>query len=505
MNAGILDGLANALTFSNVGFAFAGAFLGTLVGVLPGLGPASAMAILLPAALYLPAEGSIIVMAGIYYGSMYGGSTTAILMNIPGEVASTITAQDGYAMTRKGRAGEALAISAIGSFMAGIGGAAAIGLIGPRIADVAIAFGPPEYFGLALFSMTALVSFAGKSLVTGLALGVFGMFLAAVGTDPLTGAQRLTFGFGELTKGLDIVPVLVGLFGIAEVLTGIGEKVDKIYSGKLGSWWSMIPRGKELTAGLVGSVRGSLVGFLLGLLPGMLPALSSYLAYDMERYFSRRPQEFGKGAIEGVAAPEAANNACAMAGFIPLLSLGVPTSPPLAILLGTLLLNGITPGPMLFEQQALLSWTVIGSMLVANAALLVLNLPLVGVWARISRIPYSLLAPIVLTICLVGAYAPRNTMFDVWVAVVFGALGYAFRHLGLPLAPLVLGFLIGPLFEQSLRQSMAMSDASPLIFFERPIALGFLMLAATVVAISTYLKMRSRTVRTLIAEGASEA
>ncbi|WP_127088840.1 tripartite tricarboxylate transporter permease [Aquabacter cavernae] len=505
MSVGIIDGIANALSLSNIGFAFAGAFLGTLVGVLPGLGPASAMAILLPAALYLPAEGSIIVMAGIYYGSMYGGSTTAILMNIPGEVASTITAQDGYAMTQKGRAGEALAISAIGSFLAGIGGAAAIGFIGPRIADIAIAFGPPEYFGLALFSMTALVSFAGKSIITGLGLGVFGMFLAAAGTDPLTGAQRLTFGYQELTKGFDIVPVLVGLFGIAEVLTGIGEKVDKIYAGRLGSWWSMIPRGRELVIGLVASVRGSVVGFLLGLLPGMLPALSSYLAYDVERYFSRRSDQFGKGVIEGVAAPEAANNACAMAGFIPLLSLGVPTSPPLAILLGTLLLNGVTPGPLLFEQQPLLSWTVIGSMLVANAALLILNLPLVGVWARISRIPYSVLAPIVLAVCLIGAYAPRNTMFDVWVAIVFGVVGYGFRRAGLPLAPLVLGFLIGPLFEQSLRQSMAMSDGSPLIFIQQPIALGFLLLAAAVAVLITLLKTRSRAVRTLITEGANEA
>jgi putative tricarboxylic transport membrane protein len=503
MDIGLLAGLANALTLTNIGFALVGCLLGTLVGILPGLGPASAMAILLPVALYLPADGAIIIMAGIYYGAMYGGSTTAILMNIPGEVASVITAQDGFAMTKKGQAGEALAIAAIGSFMAGILGTAAIAFIGPKVADLALRFGPPEYFGLILFAMVTLVSFAGSSLIAGVALGVLGMWLASIGTDPLTGTQRLNFGSMQLMQGFDIVPVLVGLFGIAEVLTSLEQNIRRIYDGKLGSWLSMIPRGALMARGLMASARGTAIGFVLGLLPGMLPALTAYLAYDVEKQISRTPETFGTGMIEGVAAPEAANNATAMAGFIPLLSLGIPTSPALAIMLGTLMINGLTPGPMLFQQQALLVWTVIGSMLIANAVLLILNLPLVGVWARISRVPYHVLGPIVLCICVVGAYAPRNTMFDVWVAILFGIVGYVMRRLAMPLAPLVLGFLLGPMFEQALRQSIALAG-TPMIFFSRPISAGLIVAAVLVLGFTMVLRHRSRAVSGLIKDSATE-
>jgi putative tricarboxylic transport membrane protein len=503
MDAGLLSGLANALTPANIGFALIGCLLGTLVGILPGLGPASAMAILLPVSVYLPPTGAIIIMAGIYYGAMYGGSTTAILMNIPGEVASVVTAQDGFAMTRQGRAGQALAIAAIGSYLAGILGTFAIAIMGPRIADLALHFGPPEYFGLVLFSMTALVSFAGQSIFAGLMLGVLGMWLASIGTDPLTGTQRLNFGTLELMRGLDIVPVLIGLFGIAEVLASLESKVEQIYGGRLGSVLSMIPRGAEMARGLAASVRGTVIGFVLGLLPGMLPALTAYLSYDVERQVSRTPDRFGSGMIEGVAAPEAANNATAMAGFIPLLSLGIPTTPALAILLGTLMINGLTPGPMLFQQQALLVWTVIGSMLIANTALLVLNLPLVGLWARISRVPYYVLGPIVLAVCVVGAYAPRNTMFDVWVAIAFGIIGYFLRRLQMPLAPLVLGFLLGPMFEQSLRQSIAL-EGTPAIFVTRPIPLALIVGAVLVLGITLLIRGRSRAVSGLIRDSAKE-
>lgn len=504
MNVGLIDGLLNALTFANIGFALVGCLLGTLVGVLPGLGPASAMAILLPIALYLPTDGAIIIMAGIYYGAMYGGSTTAILMNIPGEVSSIVTAQDGFPMTKNGQAGQALAIAAMGSFLAGIVGTLAIAMIGPQIAGLALRFGPPEYFGLVLFSMTALISFSGSSLLGGLALGAFGMWLATVGTDPLTGAQRLNFGTIELMKGFDIVPVLVGLFGIAEVLTSVDEKISKIFTGKLGSWWSMIPRGKLLTRGMFAAVRGTVIGFVLGLLPGMLPALTAYLAYDVEKQISKTPEKFGTGMIEGVASPEAANNATAMAGFIPLLALGIPTSPALAILLGTLLISGVTPGPMLFEQQPMLIWTVIGSMLIANTVLIVLNLPLVGLWARICLIPYSILGPVILMICVLGAYAPRNTLFDVWVAILFGIIGYIMRRLAMPVSTLVLGFLLGPMFEQALRQSIAMSG-SPMVFFERPIPLALIIGTAIVLIVTTYIKRRSGTVANLIRESTNEA
>jgi putative tricarboxylic transport membrane protein len=503
MDAGFFTGLANALTVANVGFALVGCLLGTLVGILPGLGPSSAMAILLPIALYLPPTAAIIIMAGIYYGAMYGGSTTAILMNIPGEVSSVVTAQDGFAMTKQGRAGEALAVAALGSYLAGILGTLAIAILGPKVADLALHFGPPEYFGLVLFSMTALVSFAGRSIMAGLTLGVFGMWLASIGADPLTGTQRLNFGSMELMKGFDIVPVLIGLFGIAEVLSSLDQKIERIYAGKLGSVLSMIPRGVTLLRGLAASVRGTAIGFVMGLLPGMLPALTAYLAYDVERQISRTPEKFGTGMIEGVAAPEAANNATAMAGFIPLLSLGIPTTPALAILLGTLMINGLTPGPMLFQQQALLVWTVIGSMFIANTALLVLNLPLVGVWARLSRVPYHVLGPIVLAVCLIGAYAPRNTMFDVWVALAFGLIGYVLRRLEMPLAVLVLGFLLGPLFEQSLRQSIAL-EGTPGIFFTRPIPLALITAAVLVLIVTVWLRRRSRAVRGLIRESTNQ-
>ncbi|MBX9840797.1 MAG: tripartite tricarboxylate transporter permease [Xanthobacteraceae bacterium] len=504
MQIGIIDGLMNALTFANIGYAIIGCLLGTLVGVLPGLGPASAMAILLPVALYLPTAGAIIIMAGIYYGAMYGGSTTAILMNIPGEVSSIVTAQDGFPMTKNGRAGEALAIAAIGSFIAGIVGTIAIAMLGPQIAGVALKFGPPEYFGLVFFSMTALISFSGPSLLSGVALGVFGMWLATVGTDPLTGTQRLNFGSIELMKGFDIIPVLVGLFGIAEVLTSVDQKIAQIFTGKLGSWRSMMPRLPEMRRGLAAALRGTGIGFVLGLLPGMLPALAAYLAYDVEKQISKTPENFGKGMIEGVASPESANNATAMAGFIPLLSLGIPTSPALAILLGTLLISGVTPGPMLFEQQPLLIWTVIGSMLIANTALVILNLPLVGLWARICLIPYSVLGPIVLAICVIGAYAPRNTLFDVWVALLFGVIGYIMRRLNMPVSTLVLGFLLGPMFEQSLRQSIEMTG-TPLIFFTRPIPLCLIIGAFAVVAVTTYFKRRSRAVASLITQSSNES
>ncbi len=504
MDAGLIQGLFAALTWSNILFAFVGCMLGTLVGVLPGLGPASAMAILLPVSMHLPPEGAIIIMAGIYYGAMYGGSTTAILMNIPGETSSVVTAQDGFPMTKQGRAGQALAIAAIGSYMAGIAGAAAISFIGPAVADLALRFGPAEYLGLILFSMSALVSFAGNSLVKGLALAVMGMALAGVGTDPLTGTQRLTFGTVELSKGFDIVPVLVGLFGIGEVLSSMSASIQQIFSGKLGSWWSMIPKGNELWRGLKACFRGTIGGFVMGLLPGMLPAITAYLAYDVEKRISKNPEQFGKGRIEGVAAPEAANNATAMAGFIPLLSLGIPTSPALAIILGTLLINGLTPGPMLFQTQATFVWTIIGSMLIANTMLLVLNLPLVGMWARVSRIPYSILGPVVLAVCVLGAYAPRNTMFDVWVAIGFGIVGYIMRRLDLPLAPLILGFLLGPIFEQSLRQTLALSGGNLMIVTERPIAITLIIGAIIVVIGTTWLRRRSQAISTLIAKSTNE-
>jgi putative tricarboxylic transport membrane protein len=504
MNVADLGLLAGALTLANLLYALIGCLLGTIVGILPGLGPASAMAILLPFVFYLPPEASIIIMAGIYYGAMYGGSTTAILMNIPGEVSSAVTAIDGFAMTKQGRAGQALAIAAIGSFVAGILGTAAIALLGPQVAGLAMRFGPPEYFGLVVFSMTALVSFAGRSLLIGLSMGLLGIWLGALGTDPLTGVQRLTFGSVELMKGFDIIPVLVGLFGIGEVLVNVHQRVGQLYSGRLGAWHTMVPRGLELRRGLAASARGTAVGAVLGVLPGMLPALTAFLAYDLEKRISPRRSEFGNGAIEGVAAPEAANNATAMTGFIPLLSLGIPTSPALAIMLGVLIINGLQPGPTLFSQHADFAFVIVGSMLISNLMLLVLNLPLLSLWARISMVPYKLLAPFVLAFCFVGAYAPRNTMTDVWIAVLFGVLGYLMRRVDWPMAPLVLGLLMGPLVERSLRQSLGMSGGALDVFYARPITAAFLLASVAAIIVIALLKMRSKAISGIVDESVNE-
>jgi len=501
---GLVQGVLAALSLTNLAYALVGCLLGMLVGLLPGLGPAAAMAILLPITIYMPPTGSIIIMASVYYGAMYAGSTTAILMNIPGEVASVVTAIDGYQMTRNGRAGEALAIAAIGSFTAGIIGTMMIAWVGPPLAEIALSFGPPEYFGLVLFSLTALVGFAGRSLLLGVATAVAGVWLSTIGSDPLTGTQRLTFDSVTMMKGFDIVPVTVGLFGIGEVLFNARAQMSHIFEGNLPPWLKMLPRGAQLLRGMAASLRGTVVGGVMGLLPGMVPALTAYVAYDVERKASRHGKELGSGAIEGVASPEAANNATAMTGFIPLLSLGIPTSPALAIVLGTLIMNGLQPGPQLFIRNGDFVFTVIGAMLIGNAIMLVLSLPLVRLWARISVVPYRVLAPIILTICVVGAFAPRNAMSDVYVALLFGAVGYVMRRLDWPMSPLILGFLLGPLFEQSFRQSMGISGGDVMIFLTRPVPALCIAGALAVIAITTWMKRRNSAVARLVAESANE-
>jgi putative tricarboxylic transport membrane protein len=402
-------------------------------------------------------------------------------VNIPGEAASVVTCIDGFEMTRQGRAGEALWIAAIGSFIAGTLGVIATSLIGPEIAKIALKFGPAEYFGLLFFSLTMLISLSGGSLIKGLMSGALGMFLATVGLDSLTGRPRLSFGLTGLTRGFDIIPVVVGLFGIGEILSSAEQEISSIYQGKLGK---MMPRGLELRKGLLASLRGTAIGFPLGLIPGMITALTAFLSYDFEKKISRYPEKFGTGVIEGVAGPEAANNATSQAGFIPLMTLGIPTAPSMAIVLTALMMYGLQPGPTLYIQNKELVWTVIASMYVGNVILLILNLPLVGMWARISLIPYKILAPIILAICIIGAYSPRNTMFDVWIALIFGVLGYYMKRNGWPIAPLILGFILGPKFEQALRQSLAMGSIG--FFFNRPISIGFFIL--TVIMAATSLK-----------------
>jgi putative tricarboxylic transport membrane protein len=490
----LFSGIMNCLTISNLFYCFVGCVLGTLVGVLPGLGPASTIAILLPITTYLDPTGSIIMLSGLYYGAMYGGSTTSILVNIPGEAASVVTSIDGFQMTKQGRSGQALWIAAIGSFIAGTFGAVVCSFLGPGIAKYALKFGPPEYVGLLLFSLTMLITLS-SSLMKGLIAGLVGMVLTTVGMDPLTGTPRLHFGQTGMMRGLELIPVVVGLFGIGEILLAAEEGVKNIYRGKLGK---MMPRGRDLKQGLLASIRGTVIGFFPGLIPGMIPALTSFMAYDIEKRISKYPEKFGTGVIEGVGAPEAANNASAMAGFIPLMTLGIPTSASLAIILAALVMYGLEPGPALFVQNKLFVWTIIGSMYIGNIMLLILNLPLVGLWARISLIPYKVMGPIILAVCVVGAYSPRNAMFDVWIALIFGVVGFIMKKKGWPLAPLILGFLLGDMFEVSLRQSLSMSGGSVSIFWNRPVA-AILVVCTVIMAILT-VKILRRVPKELLVE-----
>lgn len=465
----IVNGFLAVLQPTTLLLAFLGCLIGTLVGMLPGLGPVSAVAILFPFTTYLDPASGIIVLAAIYYGAMYGGSTSAILLNIPGEVSSVPAALEGYAMKLKGRAGPALAMAAITSFMAGIVGTIGIAIIGPYLAGFALEFGPPERLGLILFALTAIIGVSGAKVTKALAMGALGMILASIGLAQSSGTERLTFGSMELLQGLNIVPVMMGLFGLAEVILTLTRPAPVMEKQKIGS---LVPSRTEFTRGTQAGMRGTASGFSLGLLPGMLPSVTAFLNYASERRRSERKgrKDFGNGAIEGIAGPEASNNAAAMAGFVPLFSLGIPTGPTMALILAALLVYGVVPGPQMFTTQAPLTATIIASFLVANVILLVLNLPLVGVWVRLARIPYTILAPVIISFCILGAFLVRNSFIDVWVCIAFGLIGWGMAKWNLPVAPLVMGFILGPMLELALLQSMAMSST---FFIERPIFIIF--------------------------------
>jgi putative tricarboxylic transport membrane protein len=371
-------------------------------------------------------------------------------------------------------------------------------VIGPGVAKYALKFGPPEYVGLLVLSLTAIISFSGVSLTKGLGVGLIGLILATVGIDSTTGAMRFCFGSLALTRGFDLIPVVVGLFGIGEILESTEEGRKKIFEGKLGK---MMPRGEELKKGLWASLRGTMVGFWPGVLPGMVPTLTTFLAYDLEKKYSKYPERFGTGVIEGVAAPEAANNATVQAGFIPLFALGIPTGPANAMILASLMLYGLVPGPTMFRENSVFVWTVIASMYMGNVMLVVLNLPLVGLWARVSLLPYKFLAPAVLGICLIGAYSPRNAMFDLWVAIGAGILGYFMKKMNWPTMPLILGLILGSMFEQALRQSFAMGG--PMIFLKRPVAVCLILLAIIIMLIS--LKYLKRIPKAVLLEGNTDS
>jgi putative tricarboxylic transport membrane protein len=485
----LMAGFASALTLENLMMAAVGALIGTFVGVLPGLGPTSAIAILLPVTAVLEPTQGIIMLAGIYYGAMYGGSTTAILLNIPGELSSVPTCLDGYPLAKQGKGGPALGISAIASFSAGFMGVVGLVFFAPVLADQALKFGPPEYFALMILALTLMVSLSGGSLVKSFLMGTLGYTLALVGLGPSSGMPRFDYGVPVLAGGFDLISMIIGLFAITEVLKGIEERRLTTAIGKPGS---VYPSRAELKKSAAPMLRGGLVGFCLGLLPGCSAAITSFLAYDLEKKIAKRPERFGKGAIEGVASPEAANNATSSAGFIPLFSLGIPSSPPLAILLAGLMIYGLTPGPVLFEQHAPFVWTVIASMFIGNAMLLVLNLPMVWIWVKLTRVPFGIMAPIILMFCTIGAYSVRNSMFDVLIAYVFGGLGYLFYKWKWPIVPLILCFILGPLLEESFIQTMTMGSGDLSIVLERPISLTILLAAAVLLILSILLNKRTQ-------------
>ena len=493
----LAQGFAAALTPTNVFMALLGSLLGTLVGVLPGLGPTAAIAILFPLTAVLTPVPAIIMLAGIYYGAMYGGSTTAILLNIPGEVASVPTCLDGYPMAQQGRGGVALGIAAIGSFVAGTVGVVVLTFFAPVLADQALRFGPPEYFGLMVLAFTVVVSLSGSSLARGLAMAMAGYLISLIGLGPATGEPRFTLGMGALMSGIDLIPLVVGMFAVSEVFLGL-EEARVTIAAKIAN---VFPRWRDLKQAMPAILRGTGIGFLLGLLPGCAPGVTVFLAYDAEKKLARDPSRFGRGAIEGVAAPEAANNATSSAGFIPLLALGIPASAPLAILLGGLMVYGLQPGPLLFQKNPEFVWTIIASLYVGNVILLILNLPLVGMWVWLTRVPFGILGPVILLLSFVGAYSVRNSMFDVGVSLVFGALGYFLRKYQWPLAPMLLAYILGPLLENNLLQSLSMSGGSPAIFVTRGLSLTLLVAAAVLLVTSLILiRYASRRVREVTAE-----
>jgi putative tricarboxylic transport membrane protein len=464
----LMEGFRITLSPTNFLFCFLGVVIGTLIGVLPGIGPTGTVALLLPITFYASPVSAIILLAGIYYGSMYGGSTTSILVNIPGEAASVVTCLDGYQMAQKGRAGAALGISAFGSFIAGTLGLIGLTVLAVPLANTALKIGPPEYFALMCLGLVMLIFLARGSMIKSLIMATFGLGLSYIGIDAITGKPRFAFGIAELWDGVGLVPLAMGLFGISEVLLKVGEIFRRVVvDARIKGLLPNIQDWKNATPSIL---RGSLLGFLLGVLPGGGVVIASFVSYTIEKRVSKYPEKFGTGVIQGVAGPESANNAASSGAFIPLFSLGIPSNSVIAILLGALILHGIRPGPSLIQDHPDLFWGTIASMYVGNVLLLILNLPLIGVWVRILKIPYAVLFPLILLFCIIGTFSLSNNLFDVFLMILFGIMGYFFRRLQYEVAPLILAFVLGPMLELNLRQSLIISNGSFAIFFQRPIS-----------------------------------
>ncbi|PZN96894.1 MAG: hypothetical protein DCF30_17030 [Hyphomicrobiales bacterium] len=476
-----LSGLGLALQPINLVYCLVGALVGTLIGVLPGIGVTATVAMLLPVTFFLPPLTSLIMLAGIYYGAQYGGSTTAILVNLPGESSSMVTCLDGYKLARQGRAGPALAVAALASLFAGIFATLFIALFAPPLADLALLFGAAEYFALMIVGLIAAIVLAQGSLLTALGMIVFGLLLSMVGTDLNSGAARMTFGIPELSDGIGFVPIAMGLFAIGEIARNLESGADRsVLAMRIGSLW---PSQDDLRRSTPAAIRGTLIGSVLGVLPGGGALLSSFAAYAVEKRLAREPGRFGEGAIEGVAAPEAANNAGAQTSFIPLLTLGIPANPVMALMVGAMMIQGIQPGPEVMVKRPDLFWGLIASMLVGNVMLVIINLPLIQIWVSLLKIPYRLLFPSILVFCCIGVYTLNNSALEVMMILVFGVMGYAFLKWKCEAAPLMLAFILGPLMEENLRRVMLLAKGEPSYLLTRPISIGLILVAVGLVLI----------------------
>ena len=469
-------GFQTAGTLENLMYCFVGVFLGTAIGVLPGIGPLATIAMLLPITYQLSdPTTALIMLAGIYYGSQYGGSTTAILVNLPGESASVVTVLDGYQMARKGRAGPALAIAAIASFFAGTVATFLLAAFAPPLAEVAFKFGPAEYFSLMVLGLVAAVVLANGSVVKALAMVVLGLLLGMIGTDVNSGVARFSFDIPELTDGVEFAVVAMGMFGFAEIILNLEQKEDRgILAGKI---TGLFPNMKDLKQAFMPMVRGTALGSFLGILPGGGATLSAFSSYALEKKVSKHPELFGTGTIEGVAGPEAANNAGSQMSFVPMLTLGLPTNAVMALMIAAMMIHNIQPGPQVMSSNPTLFWGLICSMWIGNVMLVILNLPLIGIWIKLLTIPYRLLYPAILLFCCIGAYSVNNNTFDVFMTIPFAILGYAFKKLDCEPAPLLLGFVLGKLMEEYLRRALTISRGDPTVFFTRPLSLVLLILA----------------------------
>jgi putative tricarboxylic transport membrane protein len=475
----IAYGFSVSLQLPNLLACFGGVFIGTLIGVLPGIGPVATMSILFPVTYAMTPTASIIMMAGIYYGAMYGGSTTSILANIPGEAASVVTCLDGYQMARQGMAGPALGMAAFGSFIAGTASVLGIMLLGPPLASLALRFGPPEIFGLLMLGFTMVTYLAGASKLKAVAMALLGLLLGTVGLDPVTAVPRFTFGSITLMDGIGLVPIIMGLFGIAEVLLNLERGVhQEVFKAQI---HGLFPSRAQWRAAAAPIARGSVLGFFLGILPGIGSIIPTFISYALEKRISRHPERFGKGAIEGVAAPESANNAATGGSMIPLLTLGIPPNVVMAVLLGAFLVHGIQPGPLLVKEHPEIFWGVVASMYIGNVVLVILNVPLIGVWVQLLRVPYGVLFPLILLFCIIGVYTVSSNVWDVVIMLVFGLVGYLMKKFDYEPMPLVLAYVLGRMAEESIRQTLLLSRGSAAIFLDRPLAAAFLAAAAVVV------------------------